>query len=76
MDDSHLRPQGAEEVSQLGGDVASAQDDEPPRLLRQAERLVGGDVGDVGQSLDLRHGGPGAGGDDDRLCRDALIAYL
>ncbi len=76
MHDGDLGPQGAEEVGQLGGDVPSAQDDEPPGLPGQAEGLVRGDKGDIRKTIDVRDARPAPGGDDDAFCGDSLAAHL
>lgn len=76
MHDGDLRPQGAEEVGQLSGDVFPSHDSEPPRLLWQSKRLVGGDIRGIAQAGDLWDSGPGTRGDDHGLGTDPVAAHL
>ena len=76
MDQGYLGSQGAEEVGHLGCDETAAHDSQAPRLFRQAKGLVGGDVWDIRQAWNIRHGWPGARGDQDGFGVDLFPVHF
>jgi len=78
VDQRDLGREAGEDVRELGGDVASADDDETARQLVDAHDGVGGvdAVGGLRQAGHVEGPGPRAGGDDDVRRGDPRVADL
>ena len=76
VDESHLCSQSAEEVGHFRGDVAASQDRQPAGLFRQPQCFVRSDVWNILQAWNVRHHGPGSGGDQHGFCGDFLSIHL
>jgi hypothetical protein len=63
----HLDPEPGENLGELDGDDAAADDGQPARQVRQVDRLDVGDEPGLPQPRHLRHHRPRPDGDDDLL---------
>ncbi|MNI73128.1 hypothetical protein D3C73_1291080 [compost metagenome] len=76
-DDGDVRAKGVEDVGELHGDVAAADDDQGFRQLREPHDVLVGVVPYARGGDDVGYGRPGACGDDDPVTGDgSLLASL
>ena len=74
--DRHVHAERREDVRHLGGDEAAADDREPFGQRVDAHDRVGGVEGHAGLGDDVGHDGVGAGGDDDLVGGQRLLAAV